>query len=462
MALPGFSETGDGAIPLVLIDRAGLSSWLDDQPTRVATWLRRTGFDAESGTWRAIPAVDGDVAMIVAGRDPEDDLWALAGLPMSLPEGLVVALEAGVPGAEDICLGWACGSYVFDRYRPAKREPAALAWPDDADQARVTAMCEAVALGRDLVNTPAEDMGPLELVAAAQELAEHTSAEVKVCVGESLLTEGYPAVHAVGRASSRAPRLIDFNWGQKDAPRVTLVGKGVCFDTGGLNLKNAAGMERMKKDMGGAACVLAVASMVIQCALPIRLRVLIPAVDNAVDGNALRPMDIVTTRKGLKIEIGDTDAEGRVILADALAAAVEEEPELVIDMATLTGAARVAMGPDLPACFGSDDALAKELCDAGAAKDDPLWPFPLVGAYRGHMASDLADTNTIADWPFADHIQAALFLQQFVGDATPWLHIDTFCWNPSARPGRPKGGDIQGARAVFELLCRRYGEASDD
>jgi leucyl aminopeptidase len=305
-------------------------------------------------------------------------------------------------------------------------------------------------------------MGPLELVAAAQELAEHTSAEVKVCVGESLLTEGYPAVHAVGRASSRAPRLIDFNWGQKDAPRVTLVGKGVCFDTGGLNLKNAAGMERMKKDMGGAACVLAVASMVMQCALPIRLRVLIPAVDNAVDGNALRPMDIVTTRKGLKIEIGDTDAEGRVILADALAAAVEEEPELVIDMATLTGAARVAMGPDLPACFGSDDALANELCDAGAAKDDPLWPFPLVGAYRGHMASDLADTNTIADWPFADHIQAALFLQQFVGDATPWLHIDTFCWNPSARPGRPKGGDIQGARAVFELLCRRYGEASDD
>lgn len=462
MALPGFSETGDDAIPLVVIDKAGLSVWLDDQPARVATWLRRTGFDGETGSWRAIPAVDGDIAMVIAGLNEGDDLWSLAGLPMGLPEGLVFALEAGVSGAEDICLGWACGSYAFDRYRPAKRQPASLAWPDGVDRAQVTAMGEAMALGRDLVNTPAEDMGPLELAAAAQQLAEHNSAEVKVCVGESLLTEGYPAVHAVGRASSRIPRLIDLKWGGKGAPRVTLVGKGVCFDTGGLNLKNAAGMERMKKDMGGAACVLAVASMVMQRELPIRLRVLIPAVDNAVDGNALRPMDIVTTRKGLKIEIGDTDAEGRVVLADALAAAVEEEPDLVIDMATLTGAARVAMGPDLPACFGSDDALANELCDAGAAKDDPLWPFPLVAAYRGHMASDLADTNTIADWPFADHIQAALFLQQFVGETTPWLHIDTFCWNPSARPGRPKGGEIQGARAVFELLCRRYGKASDD
>lgn len=462
MALPGFAEAGDGAIPLVVIDRTDLADWLDDQPARVATWLRRTAFDAESGTWRAIPAVDGDIAMVIAGRDKGDDLWALAGLPMALPEGLVFALEAGTGDAEELCLGWACGSYVFDRYRKAKRQPASLVWPENVDQAQVLAICEAMALGRDLVNTPAEDMGPLELAAAAQLLAEHGRAEVKVCVGESLLSEGYPAVHAVGRASPRFPRLIDLNWGRKDAPRVTLVGKGVCFDTGGLNLKNAAGMERMKKDMGGAACVLAVASMVMQRALPIRLRVLIPAVDNAVDGNALRPMDIVTTRKGLRIEIGDTDAEGRVILADALAAAVEEEPDLLIDMATLTGAARTAVGPDLPACFGSDDALANELCDAGAARADPLWPFPLFGAYRAHMASDLADTSTIADWAFADHIQAALFLQQFVGDKTPWLHIDTFCWNPSDRPGRPKGGEIQGARAVFELLCRRYGKPSDD
>lgn len=462
MPLPGFADTGDGAVPLVLIDKSGLGIWLDQQPARVATWLRQTGFDAESGTWRAVPTVNGDIAMIVAGRDEDDDLWVLASLPMALPEGLVIGLEAGVAGAEDICLGWACGSYAFDRYRPAKRKSASLTWPEGVDCVRVTALCKAMALGRDLVNTPAEDMGPGELAAVAQQLAEHSSAEVKVCVGEGLLTEGYPAVHAVGRASSRSPRLIDLSWGRNDAPKVTLVGKGVCFDTGGLNLKNAGGMERMKKDMGGAACVLAVASMVMESELPVRLRVLIPAVDNAVDGNALRPMDIVTTRKGLKIEIGDTDAEGRVVLADALAAAVEEAPDLVIDMATLTGAARVAMGPDLPACFSSDDALAQELCDAGAAKDDPLWPFPLVGAYRGHMASDLADTNTIADWPFADHIQAALFLKQFVGDATPWLHIDTFCWNPSARPGRPKGGDIQGARAVFEMLCRRYGKASDD
>jgi leucyl aminopeptidase len=463
MALFGFAENDDGAIPLVLLDKAALGNWLDAQPARVANWLRRNAFAAENGKWQAVPAVDGDIAMVVAGLDPEHDLWALAGLPMSLPEDLVVSFEPVCQAdLSALCLGWACGSYGFHHYRAAKRAPAKLVWPEAVNRARVTAMAEAVTMGRDLVNTPAEDMGPLDLADAAERLAEHHGASLDTVVGEGLLAEGYLAVHAVGRASSRLPRLIDLRWGRDDAPKVTLVGKGVCFDTGGLNLKNAAGMERMKKDMGGAACVLAVAGMIMETGLPVRLRVLIPAVDNAVDGNAIRPMDIVTTRKGITIEIGDTDAEGRVILADALAAAVEEEPDLVIDMATLTGAARVAVGPDLPACFGSDNALADDLCRAGGSVDDPLWPFPLITAYRAHMASDLADTSTIADWAFADHIQAALFLQQFVGDGTPWLHIDTFCWNVTDRPGRPKGGEVQGARAVFALLCERYGENGDD
>jgi leucyl aminopeptidase len=452
-----FAPDDREGVPLVPLRPADLDGWLDAQPSRVAAWLRRMGFRAEAGSWQAVPAVDGDVAMVVAGVGASPDLWALAGLPRALPEGLDLVLQDGAGlDAGQVALAWALGCYRFDRYRPAGRAPARLVWPSGADRDAVTAMAEAVAMARDLINTPAEDLGPAELAAAAGAVARAGGAEAVTVVGDSLC-EGYACVHMVGRASSRAPRVVDFSWGEHGAPKVTLVGKGVCFDTGGLDLKTAAWMERMKKDMGGAACVLAVARMVIEAALPVNLRVIIPAVDNAVDGNAYHPMDIVTVRNGMKIEIGDTDAEGRVILADALCAAAEGNPDLLIDMATLTGDARTALGPDIPAVLASSDELARELVAAGAAVCDPLWPMPMWKPYAARMASDLAEINTIADWDFADHIHAALFLQRFVGEDTAWLHVDTGCWNIKDKPGRPKGGEAMGARAVFELIKRRYG-----
>ena len=455
-----FVAASKDAVPLVPLRPGGLDRWLDGQPSRIAAWLRRMDFRAAAGTWQAVPAVDGDVAMVVAGVGEAPDLWSLAALPGLLPSGMELVLEdtAGLDAAQ-VALGWALGCYRFDRYRPAGRAPARLVWPAEKHGTAVAAMADAVAMARDLINTPAEDMGPADLVAAAAEVARSGGAETIAIVGDNLL-EGYACVHIVGRASSRVPRVVEFSWGDAGAPRVTLVGKGVCFDTGGLDLKTAAWMERMKKDMGGAACVLAVARLVIEAALPVRLRVIVPAVDNAVDGNAYRPMDIVTARNGTKIEVGDTDAEGRVILADALCAASEGNPDLLIDMATLTGDARTALGPDLPAVLSSSDDLAAELVAAGNAVCDPLWPMPIWKPYAARMNSDLADINTIADWDFADHIHAALFLQRFVGENTPWLHIDTACWNLKDKPGRPKGGEAMGARAVFELLRRRYGGQS--
>ena len=452
-----FAPDAAEAVPLVPLRPAGLAAWLDAQPSRVAAWLRRMGFRAATGTWQAVPAVDGDVAMIVAGVGDDPDLWSLAGLPRALPEGLDLSLQDGAgldPG--EVALAWALGCYRFERYRPAGRAPARLLWPAGADREAVTAAAEAVSMARDLINTPAEDMGPADLAAAAAAVARMGGAEAVTVVGDKL-KEGYACVHMVGRASSRAPRVVEFSWGSPGAPKVTLVGKGVCFDTGGLDLKTAAWMERMKKDMGGAACVLAIARMVIEAGLPVNLRVIIPAVDNAVDGNAYHPMDIVTVRNGMNIEIGDTDAEGRVILADALCAAAEGNPDLVIDMATLTGDARTALGPDIPAVLSSSDELARALVAAGTAVCDPLWPMPLWKPYAARMASDLADINTIADWDFADHIHAALFLQRFVGENTAWLHVDTGCWNVKDKPGRPKGGEAMGARAVFAFLKQRYG-----
>lgn len=452
----GFAPDDGEAVPLVPLRPADLDAWLDRQPSRIAAWLRRMDFHARAGTWQPVPAVDGDVAMVVAGVGDRPDLWSLAALPRVLPPGLDVALQdgAGLDPAE-VALAWALGCYRFDRYRPAGRAPARLVWPDGVAREAIAGMADALAMARDLINTPAEDMGPADLAAAVAEVARSGGAEAVTIVGDQLC-EGYACVHMVGRASSRAPRVVDFSWGEAGAPRVTLVGKGVCFDTGGLDLKSAAGMERMKKDMGGAACVLAVARMVMDAGLAVNLRVIVPAVDNAVDGNAYHPMDIVTARNGMKLEIGDTDAEGRVILADALCAAAEGNPELIIDMATLTGDARTALGPDIPAVLASSDELANELVAAGTAVCEPLWPMPLWKPYAARMNSDLAEINTIADWDFADHIHAALFLQRFVGEAA-WLHIDTGCWNMKDKPGRPKGGEAMGARAVFELLKRRYG-----
>ena len=353
-----------------------------------------------------------------------------------------------------IALGWALGTYSFDLYRKKKKEGAArLVWPKGADRGLVERLAGAVCLARDLINTPASDLGPAELAEAATQVAESMGARHRVIAGDALLAENYPTIHAVGRASTRAPRLVDIVWGDESAPKVTLVGKGVCFDTGGLDLKPASGMKMMKKDMGGAAIMLGLAQAIMAARLPVRLRVLLPLVENAVSGNAMRPLDIVRTRKGLTVEIGNTDAEGRLILCDALAEACTENPALLIDVATLTGAARVALGPELPALFCNDDDLASRLLAAGAAEDDPLWRMPLWRGYRRLLDSKVADLNNVSDGPHAGAITAALYLQEFVEPGIPWAHIDVMAWNARSRPGRPEGGEAQTLRALYAHIA---------
>jgi leucyl aminopeptidase len=354
-------------------------------------------------------------------------------------------------------LGWALATYRFGRYRKHEGSFPTLVWPGGCDRAGVERAASATFLVRDLINTPAADMGPEELAAAARTLADGHGARFAVIVGDELQVRNYPAVHAVGRASSRAPRLIDLQWGDESNPRVTLVGKGVCFDSGGLDLKPAAGMKLMKKDMGGAAIMLGLARMVMSANLPVRLRVLIPAVENSVSGNALRPLDVIETRKGLTVEIGNTDAEGRVILADALAEAASEQPALLVDCATLTGAARVALGTELPALFTNDDTLAQALLAHGAATGDPLWRLPLWKPYKRHLDGKVADLTNAADIAFAGAITAALFLAEFAKPAKPWAHIDIMAWNTDSRPGRPEGGEAMGMRALYGLIRERFG-----
>src|SRR5271170_6497589 len=343
-------------------------------------------------------------------------------------------LEAAPDGADttQLALGWALGTYAFTRYHAKTRNAAALVWPERADRGRVERLARAVFLARDLVNTPAGDLGPEELAAAAVQVAERAGACHRVIVGDDLLAENYPTIHAVGRASTRAPRLVDMVWGEPSAPKVTLVGKGVCFDSGGLDLKTAAGMRMMKKDMAGAAIVLGLAQAIMDAKLPVRLRVLLPCVENSVSGNAMRPMDIVRTRKGLTVEIGNTDAEGRLILCDALAEASTEKPALLIDMATLTGAARVALGPELAALFCNNEGLAQGLLDAAQTEEDPMWRMPLWRPYRKMIDSKIADLNNVSESPHAGAITAALYLQEFVDPGIPWAHFDVMAWNPQS------------------------------
>jgi leucyl aminopeptidase len=384
-------------------------------------------------------------------------MWALAGLSETLPEGNY-RLE-GVPKGGDpsqVALGWALGTYAFTRYHERKAGKARLVWPEGADHGLVERLAGAIFLARDLVNTPASDMGPAELAAAAVQVAETAGARHRVVAGDALLAENYPTIHAVGRASERAPRLVDIVWGAEDAPKVTLVGKGVCFDSGGLDLKTAAGMRMMKKDMAGAAIMLGLARAIMQAGLRLRLRVLLPLVENAVSGNAMRPLDIVRTRKGITVEIGNTDAEGRLILCDALAEASTERPEMLVDAATLTGAARVALGPELPALFCNDDKLAAGLLAAGAAEDDPLWRMPLWRPYRKLIDSKVADVNNVSESPHAGAITAALYLQEFVDPGIPWAHIDVMAWNTRSRPGRPEGAEAQTLRALYAHIAGRF------
>jgi leucyl aminopeptidase len=348
------------------------------------------------------------------------------------------------------------GSYRFTRYKKPTKKQATLTPSANCNSERVQAMAEAINQARDLINTPANDMGPAELAAACREAAEHFGAEYTEIVGKDLLKKNYPAIYEVGKASEREPRLIDIRWGSKRHPKVTLVGKGVCFDSGGLDIKPSSGMRLMKKDMAGAACMLALACMIMSARLKVRLRVLIPAVENSISGNAYRPLDVIRTRKGISVEIGNTDAEGRIILCDALCEADSEKPDLLIDCATLTGAARTALGTDIPALFTPDDALADSLASHAKAEDDPLWRLPLWESYRDMLTSPVADINSAPDSAYAGAITAALYLKEFVSETKAWAHIDMMAWNLKARPGRPVGGEAMAVRTLFAFLSKKF------
>ena len=461
-------STPRGATPLWPVSRDRLAAWLDGEGGAHAAWVRSAGFDAAPGTLLPLPGTSGTDAVVggvLLGVPEEPDLWAYGGCARALPPATYrIAGELEPRAANAAAIGWGLGDYRFDRYRSAGGADAArdeavavLALPKTGDWHEVKRIVESVALVRDLVNTPAEHMGPAELAAATRELADAYGGACTTIAGEALLERDLPAIHAVGRASARPPCLIDLTWGDAGAPKVTLVGKGVCFDSGGLDLKNATGMRLMKKDMGGAANLLGLARLIMDAALPVRLRVLIPAVENAVAGNAMRPGDVLATRKGLTIEIGNTDAEGRVVLADALALADEERPDLLIDCATLTGAARVALGPDLPAMYTPSDELAAQLAHHAAAASDPLWRMPLWQPYRELIDSDIADIANAGDSPFAGSVTAALFLKDFVTTTANWVHLDLYAWNRKARPGRPAGGEAQAIRALYGLVKERHG-----
>jgi len=450
-------DKGQPATALHLVAGDGLEAWLKAQPARVRAAAAAQGFEAKPNQVAILPG-ERDHWWAALGVAAPETLgpWDLAKAAESLPEGRY-RLATGAPGAA--ALGWLLGQYGFERYKapPTPKGPRILLTPQAGRIDEAVGLAEATALVRDLVNTPAGDLGPAELEAAVREAAEAFGAEATVTSGRAL-EEGFPMIAAVGRAATeaRAPRLIELEWGDRRHPRVALVGKGVCFDSGGLDIKPSSGMRLMKKDMGGAAHALALARLVMRFNLPVRLHLLIPAVENAVSGAAFRPGDVLRSRKGLSVEIGNTDAEGRLILGDALTKASEGAPELILDFATLTGAARVALGPDVPALFANDDDLASALLDAGTRVADPVWRMPLWTDYDEMFASDIADFGNASDGGFAGAVTAALFLRKFVPEATPWAHFDTFAWRASARPGRPKGGDALGLRAAWTVLAGRY------
>lgn len=462
-----FSKRAKQTTPLVPVSQDAFSKWLDEQPARIRSWLeatqslRENGARPDAGRHALLPAEDGTLGAVAVIHRATPRPWDFASLPSRLPPGVYAApAELDEATATALALGWALGSYRFDRYKSKKRKGPQLVWPARAVRERSSLLAEAICLCRDLINTPAADMGPAELAQAARKLARRHGATFRCLVGNQLLDRNYPAIHAVGRASSREPRLIDLTWGNPRHPRLTLVGKGVCFDSGGLDIKPSSNMQLMKKDMGGAAFVLGLAHVVMSRKLPVRLRVLVPAVENSVSGNAMRPLDVLTTRKGLTVEVGNTDAEGRLILCDALAEAERDEPDLLIDVATLTGAARVALGTSMPALFSRRSETAQALLDAGEANDDPLWRLPLHQPYRKLLDSRVADLNNVSDGPYAGAITAALFLAEFVASERDWVHVDTMAYNLSARPGRPIGGEAQGLLAFAGMLEERYGAAA--
>ena len=458
MPLPLIARAKRDTIPIEII-KPDYPSWLKKQPGHVKAWLGQVGFKGASGSSAAVPGKDGTLARAVFVPNAAIGPWAWSGLAAALPIGSYRLNDPADLNVNDAALGWALSGYEFTAYRAARRDARTLVWPKGADRALVTAAAEATFLVRDLVSTPAEDMGPSQLAAAARALARQHGAKISVTVGDKLKTANYPSIHIVGRAAADAPRLIDMQWGAAKAPKLTLVGKGVCFDSGGLDLKTAAGMRLMKKDMGGAAHALGLASMIMATKLPVRLRVLIPAVENAVAGNAFRPMDVIKARSGKTVEVGNTDAEGRLILSDCLTEACREKPELLLDFATLTGAARVALGTALPALFTNDNEVAGAFARCGSAVHDPVWRLPLHAPYRPLLESTVADISSTGNSGYAGAITAALFLQEFVAPGIPWAHLDIMAYNVSGAPGRPEGGEAMGMRAAYAMIAERFAKA---
>jgi leucyl aminopeptidase len=442
------------ALPVWLIEKGGLAK--GGLEPAVISWAEAHGFDGASGTLLTVPDQSGQLSGALFGIGSGEEPLVFGRLATILPPGTwKFAADPSNPGLA--ALGFLLGGYRFENYRAGeKTRKVTLITPPSVNIAEVRLTAEAAFLARDLINIPANDMGPAAIEKAAKSLAARFKARTRVTTGAQLLKKNFPMIHAVGRAASEAPRLIDFSWGPRNAPKVTLVGKGVAFDTGGLDIKPSSSMLLMKKDMGGAANVLALAMMIMGSKLPVRLRVLIPAVENSISADAFRPGDILKSRKGLTVEIGNTDAEGRLILADALALADEESPDMLIDMATLTGAARVALGPDLPPFYTNDDEFAEELSGAASSVEDPLWRMPLWKPYEKKLASKIADTNNVTTDGFAGSITAALFLKKFVNKAKIWAHFDIFGWNPAEKPHAPVGGEAQAVRAIFEVLKQRY------
>lgn len=453
---PKFASDTVDATPVHILAPEDVSGWVSTQSQATQSWIRATGFSGTLGDVCVIPDNDG-VSAILLGHGTSDlrrrKRFGVIGQYGRIPAGTYKLQSPDLPSREtfEFALGWLLSQYRFDRYAHQSTAKAALICPNDIDADKVHAMVTGECITRDLINTPSSDMGPAELEAATREIASANGATIQTILGDDLLKQNFPMIHAVGRASTRTPRLIDMAWGDK-GPAITLVGKGVCFDTGGLNIKPASSMGLMKKDMGGSAHVLGLAHMIMATNMPVRLRVLIPAVENAIDGNAYRPQDILNSRKGLTVEINNTDAEGRLVLADALALADETPPDLLICMATLTGAARVAVGPDLAPYYTDEDHLSRVLSNAADQSYDPVWRMPFHDPYEAMIEPGIADLDNAPKGGFAGSITAALFLRRFVTETERFMHFDCYGWNPSAAPARPKGGAGQGTRALFEAL----------
>lgn len=458
-----FTDDRSGSIPIHLVHEDAFEAWREGQNEATRNWLAANNFKGERHKIVLLPGPHGRPSAVFAGmgrrgQREELSLWHSAALPDRLPEGdYHVAEPLGARSAAQFALGWAYGQYKFERYRRASpARSLQLKLPSGVHAGEIERLRDATALARDLINTPANDLSPEELAQAAAQLAHRHGCRYRLVVGDDLLKERFPAVHAVGRASAHAPRLFDMEWGDPAHPKVTLVGKGVCFDTGGLDIKPGSSMLLMKKDMGGAAVVLGLAQLIMDAKLPLRLRVIVPMVENAISANAYRPGDVLQTRKNLSVEIGNTDAEGRLILCDALALADEDKPDLLIDMATLTGAARVALGPELPALFCNDDAVGADVVRHAMTESDPMWLMPLWPGYDDELSSKIADLNNVSSSGFSGAIIGALFLRRFVTEARVWMHVDLYAWNGKDRPGRPVGGEPQCMRALFAFLKSRY------